>query len=133
MNQSRRSVVLQFLKFSLVGVSNTLISLAVYYFFLWINEDWYLFGNAAGWIVSVANAFFWNNRFVFTSQSTGKRGILRKLGKTYLSYTATFFLSTGLLHLEVDILSWSAVVSPVLNLLVTIPLNFLLNKFWAFR
>ena len=133
MKQSRRTAALQFIKFSLVGVSNTLISLAVYYFFLWVNQDWYLFGNAAGWIISVANAFFWNNRFVFADQSAGKKGVFKKLGKTYLSYAATFFLSTGLLHLEVDILGWSAIISPILNLLVTIPLNFLLNKFWAFR
>ena len=58
---------------------------------------------------------------------------LKKLAKTYLCYGATFLLSTGLLFLEVEILHWSAVISPVLNLLITIPLNFLLNKFWAFQ
>ena len=56
-----------------------------------------------------------------------------KLGKTYLSYGITFVLSTVLLYLEVDIFCWSAVISPIINLMITIPLNFFLNKFWAFR
>lgn len=125
--------LVQFIKFGIVGVSNTLISLLVYYIVLWINEDWYLAGNVAGWVISVANAFFWNERYVFTQQKRDFRSMVKRIGKTYLSYGATFLLSTVLLYLEVDILQWSAVVSPVLNLMITIPLNFLLNKFWAFK
>lgn len=124
---------IQFIKFGIVGVSNTLISLIVYYIFLWIDPELYLIGNVVGWIVSVANSFFWNNKYVFMSETSGVREALKKIGKTYLSYGATFLLSTGLLYLEVDIFHWSAAVSPVLNLIITIPLNFLLNKFWAFR
>lgn len=123
----------QFIKFGLVGVSNTAISLAVYYIFLMIDRDLYLAGNVVGWVVSVANAFFWNNKYVFTSESSGWKVGIKKLGKTYFSYGATFVLSTALLYLEVDILHWSASISPLINLLITIPLNFLLNKFWAFR
>lgn len=123
----------QFIKFGLVGVSNTAISLAVYYIFLMIDRDLYLAGNVVGWVVSVANAFFWSNKYVFTSESSGWKAGIKKLGKTYFSYGATFVLSTALLYLEVDILRWPAAVSPLINLLVTIPLNFLLNKFWTFR
>lgn len=125
--------VIQFIKFGLVGISNTLLSLAVYYVFLWIDEDLYLVGNIIGWIVSVANAFFWNNKYVFADKSAGLKKLILKIGKTYLSYGGTFLLSTILLYLEVECWQWSAVLSPILNLLVTIPLNFLLNKFWTFR
>lgn len=128
-----KTVIIQFIKFGLVGVSNTFVSLAVYYLFLWVNQDLYLLGNVAGWVISVANAFFWNNKYVFTSGNAGWKSTLMKLGKTYLSYGITFVLSTVLLYLEVDIFCWSAVISPIINLLITIPLNFFLNKFWAFR
>lgn len=125
--------LMQFIKFGIVGVSNTLISLLVYYLVLWINAQWYLLGNVAGWVISVANAFFWNERYVFTQQKRDFKSMVRRIGKTYLSYGATFLLSTVLLYLEVDVWQWSAVVSPVVNLMITIPLNFLLNKFWAFK
>lgn len=131
--EKKKQTLIQFVKFGIVGVSNTAISLLVYYIVLWINENWYLAGNVAGWVISVANAFFWNERYVFTQENRGFAATLKRIGKTYLSYGATFLLSTILLYLEVDIWHWSAVISPLVNLLITIPLNFLLNKFWTFR
>lgn len=54
MNRMRNTkTVFQFLKFSIVGLSNTFVSLAVYYFFLWLSKDLYLVGNIVGWAVSV--------------------------------------------------------------------------------
>lgn len=123
----------QLLKFGLVGVFNTLISLAIYYAFVCFDEGLYLVGNVVGWIVSVANAFFLNDHFVFKNEKRGINTQLKKVAKTYLSYGATFLLNTLLLYLEVDTLSWSPVMCPVLNLLATVPANFVLNKFWTFR
>lgn len=129
----RQKNMVQFLKFGIVGLSNTFVSLAVYYVFLWVNQKLYLVGNVVGWVVSVANAYYWNNKYVFGDGEKGFRQTLKKLSKTYLSYGATFVLSTILLYIEVDMLSWSSVISPFVNLIITIPLNFLLNKFWAFH
>ena len=128
-----KTTIFQFVKFGIVGVSNTAISLIVYYIIYWINPEWYMIGNIAGWVISVSNAFFWNNRYVFKSQSEGMRQLLKRIGKTYLSYGATFLMSTACLYVEVDILPWSAIICPIINLVLTIPLNFLLNKFWTFH
>ena len=128
-----KTTIFQFVKFGIVGVSNTAISLIVFYIIYWINPEWYMIGNVAGWVISVANAFFWNNKYVFKSQSEGVKQLLKRIGKTYLSYGATFVMSTVFLYVEVDILHWSAVICPIINLVLTIPLNFLLNKFWTFH
>ena len=133
MKMPQRKALIQFVKFGIVGVSNTLIFLAIYYIFLYINERLYLAGNIVGWVVSVVNAFFWNNNFVFSSENSSRKSTMVKLGKTYLSYGATFLISTTLIYVEVDVLNWPAALCPVLNLLITIPANFLLNKLWTFR
>ena len=125
--------IIQFIKFSIVGASNTAISLGIYYIFVFINPRLYMAGNIVGWVVSVANAFFWNNRFVFKSKSEGFKALVRKILKTYLSYGTTFLLSSLLLYIQVDVLGWSDKLAPLINLLITIPLNFLFNKFWTFR
>ena len=119
----RQKNMVQFLKFGIVGLSNTFVSLAVYY----------VIGNAIGWVVSVANAYYWNNRYVFADDEKGLVRTLRKVAKTYLSYGATFLLTTMLLYVEVDVLQWSSAICPFLNLIISIPMNFLLNKFWAFH
>ena len=128
-----KQLVLQFIKFGLVGVSNTLVSWACYYLFLWINEDLYLVGSVVGTVVSIANAFFWNDKYVFQSAESDRKNKLKRLGKTYVSYGGTSLLGMMLLWLEVHILGLSKVWAPPVNLVVTIPLNFLINKFWTFR
>ncbi len=131
--EERRALVLQFVKFGLVGVSNTLVSWAVYYLFLWLNEDLYMAGTVAGAVVSIYNAFFWNDRFVFKGGDRDRKSRLKRLGKTYVSYGFTSLLSIALLWGEVNLLGISKALAPIVTLVVTIPLNFLINKFWTFR
>ncbi len=123
----------QFVKFGLVGVSNTAVSMAVYYIFLWINADLYMVGSVLGTIVSIANAFIWNDLFVFTGNPKDFKSVMKRLAKTYVSYGGTSLLSNVLLWLEVTLLHVSKIYAPIVNLLITIPLNYLINKFWTFK
>jgi putative flippase GtrA len=50
-----------------------------------------------------------------------------------VSYGGTSLLSMLLLWIEVQLFGVNKVIAPVVNLLITIPLNFLINKFWTFR
>lgn len=130
---SFREVFWQFFKFGLVGVSNTFVSMAVYYVFLWMDEDLYMVGSVLGTVLSILNAFIWNDLFVFTGNPRDLKSVLFRLGKTYISYGDTSLLSNVLLWLEVTLLHVSKVYAPIVNLLVTIPLNYLINKFWTFK
>lgn len=119
----------QFIKFGLVGISNTLISLGTYYllYFLGIN---YLIANTIGFVVSVLNSYYWNNKYVFKKTQSGH---LKPLIKTFLSYGSTFLLSSFLLFVMVQHLGIPEIFAPIITLVITIPLNFLINKFWAFK
>lgn len=124
------ALAVQFIKFGIVGVSNTLISLIVYYIFLFIDPGLYLIGNAVGFAVSTFNAYFWNNKFVFKKGKKEKN--IAVIVKTYISYGASFFVSEGLMYVLVDILEVSKMIAPIAILFVTVPLNFLLNKLWVY-
>ncbi|MBE6844778.1 MAG: GtrA family protein [Ruminococcus sp.] len=123
----------QFVKFGMVGVLNTLISTGIYYIFIFVNEDLYLIGHIVGFIVSVLNAYYFNQKFVFKLQMSTFREHLKALLKTYLSYGFTFLLSTFLLWFFVEICDISEKIVPFINLLITTPLNFIFNKFWSFK
>lgn len=124
---------IQFIKFGLVGVSNTVISYVTYAVLVFFGAP-YLIANLIAFVVSVLNSFFWNNRYVFTLESGQTRSIWRSLAKTFASYSVTgLFLSSVLLWLWIDVFGISAYIAPIINLLVTVPLNFILNKFWAFK
>lgn len=125
--------LLQFIKFGLVGVSNTLVAWTCYYFFLWIDEELYMAGSFVGGIVSIANAFYWNDKYVFKNNNNDWKSKLKRLGKTYISYGGTSLLGMILLWVEVNFLGISKVLAPPITLLITVPLNFCINKFWTFR
>lgn len=123
----------QFIKFGLVGVSNTVISYVVYAVLVFFNCP-YLVANLVAFVVSVLNSFFWNHRYVFTLEEGQSRSLWGSLAKTFAAYSVTgIFLSSFLLWFWIDICGISKYVAPIINLLATVPLNFLLNKFWAFK
>ena len=58
----------------------------------------------------------------------------KALGKVYASYALTELVIMGiLLFVEERIFGMQHFIATFLNLAVTVPLNFLLNKFWAYR
>ena len=85
--------------------------------------------NFVSWVLSVLNAFYWNNRYVFKNNQDWKKALL----KTYFSYGLSLLVSTGLLYIQIEKLGVSEKIAPLITLLVTVPMNFLLNKFWTFR
>lgn len=131
--EEQLSRVSQSVKFGVVGLSNTLISYAVYV--VLIAFGWYYFlASLMGFLISVINAFYWNNKYVFKAREGEKRTLWCSFVKTFTSYAGTgLILHNILLILWVDILGLHEMLGPILNLFITIPLNFLLNKYWAFK
>lgn len=128
----KKSIV-QFIKFGIVGVSNTLISYIVYMVGITVGIH-YLLANFIAFAVSVSNSFYWNNRYVFKQEDGEERSALKAFVKTALSYAGTgLVLNSILLAVQVDILGIPEWLAPLINLVITVPLNFVLNKLWAFR
>ncbi len=130
--QKLRNMAGQFLKFGVVGVSNTLISLAVYEVCIHLGLH-YVAANGVGLVISVINAYYWNNRVVFGDGE--KKPFAHHVKKYFQSLTAyggTFVLDSLLLILWVEIIGLPETLAPILNLMITIPLNFLVNKYWTF-
>ncbi len=132
--QGFQETVVQFIKFGIVGVSNTLISLAVYYLCFNALHMHYQLANLLGFVISVTNAYYWNSRYVFRmGEHRALKEHLKTYARTVAAYGGTYLLGVALLWLWVDVLGISENLAPLLNLCVTIPLNFLINKFWTFR
>ena len=124
-----RTILTQFIKFGLVGLSNALVLYGVYYLLLKAGVH-YILSYVIAFVISVLNAYLWNNRYVFKNS---QESFLKKILKVYASYTFTFLLSTLLLYVWVDLLHVSDKIAPIINIVITTPVNFLMNKLWAFR
>ena len=147
----------QFIKFGLVGVSNTAISYGIdmlgYYV---VFRDTSFSGilnllknigisatndsikviivTAIAFIVSVINSYFWNNRFVFKSQGkkTFKRHAFDFL-KMAASYALTGLILTPFVKILLNQTEMQYWLVSILTMVLMVPLNFLLNKLWAFK
>jgi putative flippase GtrA len=126
----------QFVKFGIVGFSNTVIAYAIYSALVYVNIH-YIAANVAAFIVSVLNSFFWNSKYVFKrlpDDDRRKSGVWGALLKSYVSYAFTgLALSNIMLYVFVDLLRVSAYIAPLISLAITVPLNFILNKKWTFK
>ncbi len=135
------SAFLQFVKFGIVGVSNTIISYLIYAvsllafrkYGMFTSTD-YLVAQFVGFMLSVLWSFYWNNKAVFVLEEGKQRSVWKALLKTYVSYSFTgIFLNTLLIYLWVDLMHISEFLAPMFNLVINVPINFLINKCWAFK
>lgn len=135
-------MLIQFIKFGLVGVSNTAISYGIEmlcYYVILVNSAMpqnakVIVTSVIAFVVSVTNSYIWNNRFVF--QSEGKKRLTDHV-KAYLK-TVICYGITGLILspvLKMVLVGWNVPywLASLGTLIITIPLNFVLNKFWAFK
>lgn len=134
-----RSSFLQFIKFGIVGITNNIVFFIVYYLVIAslknsaIKYD-YIIGNLIGFFISVFWSFLINNRYVFALVEGEKRSFWKSLLKTYISYGFTgIVLNNVLSYIGISVLNMSKYIAPLINLFITVPLNFIINKYWAFK
>lgn len=141
LSEGKYQAFIQFVKFGIVGVSNTVISYVLYAVTLLglqkaglLPKIDYLVAQVVAFVLSVLWSFYWNNKFVFTMKEGQTRNMWKALAKTYVSYSFTgLFLNSILLILWVQLLGISEFIAPIINLIISVPLNFIINKFWAFK
>lgn len=147
----------QFIKFGIVGVSNTLISEVIYCVLVFFHVP-YLIAYFIGFVISVLNAYYWSNKYVFKEEEGAEKRVWWKvLLKTYVAYFWGFLVSAVLLILWIDIVQisqylggladWFAsigferfdatllgeMLAAGINLLITVPMNYFVNKKWAYK
>lgn len=135
----KRKTFVQFIKFGLVGFSNTAISyvLNVLILFLLRNVQWkqdYIAANIISFTISMFWAFYWNNKYVFQEKQEEKRDKWKSMGRSFIVYGFTGYILNNILsYIWIYVLDISKYLSPLLNLVISMPVNFCANKLWAFR
>ena len=140
-SEAQWTTIIQFVKFGLVGAMNTavdyltyLITLLIFTRLHWFGEKAYLVSTVLGFVVSFFNMFFWNNKYVFKKGEDEQRSALASLVKLFISYSVTgMIIRPVFIYILVDIIGCPETIAPIPILLITIPLNFILSKLWAFR
>lgn len=119
----------QAIKYGVVGVSNTLITMIV----IWMMMKMFYFSdvvsNATGYIAGVINSYFWNKQWTFKSKGRWIKSAVQFGGV----FGVCYFLQLGL----VLFLNRQLTIDPYFNHLIGMAfytvINFLMNKYITFR
>lgn len=156
LQNEKLSSLIQFIKFGLVGVSNTAISYGIEmlcYYVLFKNTKFIgilnllaLLGISTdgnnvkivittiiAFVVSVSNSYFWNNRYVFGSGKKSFSEHFKTYFKTFACYGITGLILSPIIKILLTKISVPFFIASLGALIITIPLNFVMNKFWAFK
>jgi putative flippase GtrA len=122
-------LIVQFVKFGTVGVSNTLLTFVVYTVLLKVFGVWYLAASAIGFLTGAVNGFLWNRRWTFKEHvgdalTPIRWGVVQGCG---------LGLNVGILYLLVDGARVDKLVSQAVATAVVTVLTFLANRAWTFR
>ncbi|MCI9141387.1 MAG: GtrA family protein [Lachnospiraceae bacterium] len=134
MNKKFKNILTQFIKFGMVGIVNTVLSYLITngsYYILHLHEQ---ISNLISFLITVLISYLLNSRFVFRQEEGQHQPWYRALAKVYASYALTELVLMGiLLFVQERLLGIPHYIATFVNLCVTVPLNFILNKFWAYR
>ena len=130
----------QFWRFGLVGLSSTVVTYAIYAAVLWgytiagsTFKYSYLVASITAFVLSVLWSYAMNSAFAFKKERTLKT-MIPEIAKCYVSYGITgLVIANIILYFLVTMLGLSPYISFFFVLIVTVPMNFVLNKFWTYK
>ncbi len=123
-------LVKRFIKFSIVGLSGTLVNMAVYA--VAVNSGlYYLIAAVISFLFAVTNNFYWNFRWTFKGQAA-----FRSRRNKYFRFLAVSLLNLGinllLLRLLVETLGFDKTLAQLVAIGLVSILNFLMNSRFTF-
>ena len=122
-------MLVQFVKFGVVGISNTLLTLIVYTLLLKVFGVWYLAASAIGFILGAINGFLLNRRWTFREHvgdalTPVRWGIVQTCG---------LGINEALLYVLVHHAQLDKLLAQVCATAVVTVTTFFVNRAWTFR
>lgn len=124
----KRKILRQFIKYSIVGVSNAIIgfgTMFLLYNFFNVN---YILSNTCGYILGLINSFIWNKRWTFRSGKHYSKEILQFFVVFVISYISNLIF----LVIFVEIFHINQNIAFILSSTIYVLVGFTANRLWTF-
>ena len=138
--ETLRPAFTQFFRYCFIGLTNTFLNYLLYVVSLNLIravknglEYDYMAASFISFSLCVFWSFFWNSRYVFKEGRESRKWAVA-LTKMYFAYSVSgILLNNALLYLYISVLGISVYIAPILSLIICVPVNFIMNKYWAFK
>lgn len=141
MNETKKTTI-QLLKYGIIGISNTLITLIVFYLINTICGISENIANVLGYILGLINSFIWNRNWVFKTKNDWKKEAIVFSGGFILCFALQFAFFNYLLHctsistIEIPWLPMKNTgenIAMCLGMIVYTLANYCFNRFITFK
>lgn len=119
----------QFIKFGLVGILNTLLTLSLIFICSYVLNFYYLISNGIGYIAGFINSFLWNKYWTFRSKGSIFKEFIKFFKVFLICYGIQFFF----VFTFVQVFKIAESISQIIGMVIYTFVNFLLNKFFTFQ
>jgi len=120
--------VIKFIKFSIVGITNTIVSLVSFYLLFEFLGVYYIFASTIGYFMGLVNSYFWNLRWTFKH---------RHSTQILIKFIIVNILALGFklinISIFIEIFNILELYSEVLAMIIAIVINFGGNRYWTFK
>ncbi len=119
----------RFATFSLIGVVNTIIHFVVFMLLFETLGVHYLLASTLGFVFAVLNSYWMNSRWTFAELARRDSGEFFRFVTVSVAALLVNFCCMWVL---VDLWSLYPPLAQALSILITLLVNFLGNRYWAF-
>lgn len=117
----------QLIRYSIVGVCNTAITIIIIYILTYLNINPYL-SNSLGFLAGIINSYILNSAFTFEQKKTIKNQF-----NFILSFIIAYQLNIITLYVLTTIYQISTITGQTISIIVYNIAFFVLMRFWVFK
>ncbi len=126
-----KKTTIQFLKFAIVGVINTLVNLIVLYLLTEFFGIYYMVSAVFAFLVAVTNSFILNKIWTFNENIS--ENIFNRYIKFFAVSTFALLINLMILYLFTEFLRIYYMASQIIAIALSLWINFFFNKLWTFK
>lgn len=121
------------ISYCIFGVGTTIVNIVTYYLGVYLFNMATVIGTCMSWILSVLFAYITNKIWVFQSNTTGVKEILKEIFFFFTSRFLSGLLDIGIMYIFVEKYHFNDMYMKIISNIVVIIVNYLASKTLIFR
>ncbi len=129
MDHKKRDTLIQFIKFNIVGIINTVLNYLIYSLLIYSGVG-YRISLAVDYALGIAVSFILNKKYTFKKdEKTNPLMVIKMI----FSYVCIFFINVFLLEFMVEKINVDLYVGQFFSIIIIVLISFVLQKLYVFK
>lgn len=114
------------------GVLTTVVNIVTYYLCKQVGIE-YQIGNIIAWIFSVLFAFITNKIYVFESNKTDSKTLIKEISSFFSFRLLSLAMDMGCMYILVEVVAIDDMIAKIISNIIVIVANYIFSKLFIFK